>query len=292
MNKLESGLTSEHIHIGEHEPSKERWRLTVPHLTVSGTVGSGKGSAIEMLIKKYGYEEVTYISTGDIFRSLQTEEVVGFTDRPEELDRKLDEAQIHALKNATVEKPLILDGKTAGYQASTLDNREGISVLFVAKDTVRAKRVRKRFIGHLQQRIDKIETIKKIRKLKKHEFAELTKLQNSHIPSNNDFVISNRERQNLDSERWHKMYPDSRGVNFFQPGAKDKNGRSIYNHVINTTNLSIEQGADELQKYLVENGYSEKVEPKDDEENVKKPIEDEKKPTKKAQGDIFISPTL
>jgi len=119
-------------------------------ITISGTPGSGKSTAAELLHKKLG---IKYIYSGMLFResakehNMNLEDFGKYCEKNPEVDKELDKKQIKILKKGDV----ILEGRLAGWLAYK-NNIPAIKIAITADIDTRAKRIVKREEGNIEKR--------------------------------------------------------------------------------------------------------------------------------------------
>jgi predicted cytidylate kinase len=123
-------------------------------ITISGTPGSGKSTAAQLLHDKTGIE---YIYSGMIFRNLakeykmSLEEFGKYAEKNKEIDKELDERQVEILEKGDV----ILEGRLSGWLALK-NNIPALKVLIDADLDIRADRIVNREQGNIEKRREEI----------------------------------------------------------------------------------------------------------------------------------------
>src|ERR1700751_4403695 len=84
-------------------------------ILISGPSRTGKTTAAELMAKRYDMKNV---KIGEVFRARTGIDTSKFVDRPEALDREMDDFQSTMIRDATPEEPFILEGRLAAYLAS------------------------------------------------------------------------------------------------------------------------------------------------------------------------------
>ena len=126
-------------------------------ITISGTPGSGKSTIAKLLEKKL---DLNYVYSGMIFRQLAEEHKMTLADfgkyceKNPDIDKELDEKQLHILKKGDV----ILEGRLAGWIAYK-NNISAYKIMIDANINIRAKRIVIRENGESETR--KKEIIKR-----------------------------------------------------------------------------------------------------------------------------------
>jgi predicted cytidylate kinase len=119
-------------------------------ITVSGTPGSGKSTAAQLLTDRTG---IKYVYSGMIFRNLAKEykmtlEEFGiYAEKNKDIDKELDVRQIEILKKGDV----ILEGRLSGWLAYK-NNIPALKVLIEADIDIRASRIVNREEGSIDLR--------------------------------------------------------------------------------------------------------------------------------------------
>lgn len=197
-----------------------------PHVSIliSGPSRTGKTTTAELLAARYGIKKV---KIGEEFRKLTGIDTSRFVDRPEELDRQIDETQSRLIREATRDEPFILEARLAAYLASK--ERQGrpdlpiITVLFWAPEHVRMER-----------------QLRKVRRDDPHTKVTLEDLRDGE-----------REREARDLALWKAVHPDIDDKNIFDPALTDDNGKPVYDLVVDTRLGMPDTCADAVHRYLL-----------------------------------------
>jgi cytidylate kinase len=214
---------SPEIRYNEREPVKANFAC----LTISGLSGTGKTEAGILLAERLGIPDEQFIRTGLLFRAAREkitgESVIGYQDRSLDIDREIDLQQREVIISATIQKPVILEGKLAGIikqevekERQDLENTPPlISFLFYTPEDVRMERVVSR-------------------EHKKH--PEKTR---------KEIIQSTLKRDEGDIGQWQKAHPSLANIDPFNP----ENSQHVYDLVIDTT-ASIEEVVEKVLVYL------------------------------------------
>ena len=200
-----------------------------PHVSIliSGPSRTGKTTTAELLAARYG---ITKVKIGEEFRKLTGIDTSKFVDRPEELDRQIDETQSRLIREATPDKPFILEARLAAYLASKERHLRPdlpiITVLFWAPEHVRMER-----------------QLRKVRREDPHSKVTLEDLRDGE-----------REREARDLALWKAVHPDIDDKNIFDPGLTDEHGKPVYDLVVDTRLGMPDSCADAVHRYLLKIG--------------------------------------
>lgn len=212
----------------ELPPSKEQLELAVAAITLSGPSGTGKTSAAKILeqrIFETTETNIVFIKAGELFREkikqISGQEMLAYAERDFEADKWIDDIQADRIRGASLQNPLLLEGRLAGVIAREQKNKmpdlSVVSILFTARPSTRYLRILKR------EKADHLNlTFKDIRRL-------------------------TTEREKGDLARWREMHPQLKGVNPFSP--------ANYDLAVDTGQLTPEGVADFIINWFVENGY-------------------------------------
>lgn len=194
-------------------------------ILISGPSRTGKTSAANILAERYG---IPNKKIGEEFRKRTGIDTSKFVDRPKELDEELDNVQSAMIREATPQRPFILEARLAAYLAS-IERAEDrklpvVSVLFWAPEQVRMER-----------------QLRKVLRDDPTSSATLAELRDGE-----------REREARDLALWRKVHPELDDKNVFDPELTDDSGRPVYDLVIDTRIGMPDACADAVHDYLVE----------------------------------------
>ena len=196
-------------------------------ILISGPSRTGKTTTAELLAARYNIDKV---KIGEKFRELTGIDTSKFVDRPEELDRQIDEMQSKLIREATAQAPFILEARLAAFLAS----RERmlnphlpiVTVLFWAPEHVRMER--------------------QLRKVRRDDPNTRVTLE--------DLRDKEREREAGDLRLWQAVHPDLIGKNVFDPALTDDKGKPVYDLVVDTRLGMPDTCADAVHRYLLKIG--------------------------------------
>jgi cytidylate kinase len=196
-------------------------------ILISGPSRTGKTTTAELLAARYNIDKV---KIGEKFRELTGIDTSKFVDRPEELDRQIDEMQSKLIREATAQAPFILEARLAAFLAS----RERmlnphlpiVTVLFWAPEHVRMER--------------------QLRKVRRDDPNTQVTLE--------DLRDKEREREAGDLRLWQAVHPDLIGKNVFDPALTDDKGKPVYDLVVDTRLGMPDTCADAVHRYLLKIG--------------------------------------
>ena len=196
-------------------------------ILISGPSRTGKTTTAELLAARYGIRKV---KIGEEFRRLTGIDTGKFVDRPEELDRQIDETQSRLIREATAKDPFILEARLAAFLASKERRLQPdlpiITVLFWAPEHVRMER-----------------QLRKVRRDDPHTKLTLEDLRDGE-----------REREARDLALWKAVHPDIDDKNVFDPALTDDNGKPVYDLVVDTRLGMPDTCADAVHRYLLKIG--------------------------------------
>jgi cytidylate kinase len=196
-------------------------------ILISGPSRTGKTTTAELLAARYGIDKV---KIGEKFRELTGIDVAKFVDRPEELDRQIDNMQSELIRNATSDNPFILEARLAAFLAAkerqTNPSLPIVTVLFWAPEHVRMER--------------------QLRKARRDDPNTRLTLE--------DLRDREREREAGDLKLWEAVHPDLDGRNVFDPAFTDDHGKPVYDFVVDTRLGMPDTCADAVHRYLLKIG--------------------------------------
>ena len=196
-------------------------------ILISGPSRTGKTTTAELLAARYGIDKV---KIGEKFRELTGIDTSKFVDRPEELDRQIDEMQSKLIREATAQAPFILEARLAAFLASKermlKPDLPIVTVLFWAPEHVRMER--------------------QLRKVRRDDPNTRVTLE--------DLRDKEREREAGDLRLWQAVHPDLIGKNVFDPALTDDKGKPVYDFVVDTRLGMPDTCADAVHRYLLKIG--------------------------------------
>ncbi len=227
--------------------SKERLVVRFSGITISGRSGTGKTVSAEDLADLYSIPHERNIKTGQLMRKITGSGQIstGFMERDMEIDKKLDKMQREIILNSSPKNPFVLEGRLAGLIASEEKlknpNLNVVSILFVAPSEIRIKRIFKRHVEDSKEKILILEADLNNALLSmaspEHISSILTDLNEEKKKAGmtlNDVGAQEKEREEKDLARWRKLYPRLGGIDPFNPANMDKQGKPIYDLIVNT----------------------------------------------------------
>ncbi len=249
---------------GESPKTKE---ILIPRfgvITISGRSGTGKTAVAEALAEMYSIPHSRNIKTGQLFREISQsgQEIQGFMEREEFIDHEMDIRQRDLIQASSVDTPLILEGRLAGFIASQeklkdprIDS-EVISFLFTAPARIRMRRIFKRYLNdknrEIEQALLNMSSPDEIEKM----YGELREQKRTMTA---EWIVNmERKRERKDLARWRKIHRQLRGIDPFSPNNRDNKGNRIYNFVIPTGTKTVAQVVETINQLLITNGYVEK----------------------------------
>jgi len=202
------------------------WLTPNVSILISGPSRTGKTSAANILADRYG---IPNIKIGEIFRARTKIDTSKFVDRSEAIDREMDEYQSEMIRNATADKPFILEARLAAFLASK-ERRERtlpvVTVLFWAPEHVRMER-------------------------------QLRKMRREHPETTVTFeevLAGEREREAGDRALWKSVHPELDDKNLFDPDLTDTAGKPVYDLVVDSRMGMPDACAAYVHDWLVEQG--------------------------------------
>lgn len=235
MSKQESGIQTE---------SAERFKQYPYLITISGHSGVGKTKTGEAIAERLGRE---YFKGGELMRrshrSRTGNDIVGPTNRTVDEDIFLDRKLAKLIKNSSQRNPAIVESRLGALIAKGIihaTDKDGEVIEIpqtpgIVTVNITAGDENLRF-GRLQSRYSKESGTK----LPLDEVTRLTK-----------------EREKQDLELWMKAHPELRELDIqdpYDPNLKTPDGRRVYDIIIDTKDLSIEEATEELMRKLKEWG--------------------------------------
>jgi len=195
-------------------------------ILISGPSRTGKTTAANTLAERYGIRNV---KIGEIFREMTNIDTAKFVDRPEELDREMDEKQATMIRTASPEDPFILEARLAAFLAS-IERRQRdlpvVTVLFWAPERVRMERQLKKVLRDDPQATVTLE----------------------------ELLAGERQREAGDRELWKRVHPELDDRNVFDPAFADESGRPVYDLIVDSRMGMPDTCADYVHDWLVERG--------------------------------------
>lgn len=196
-------------------------------ILISGPSRTGKTSAANILAARYG---IPNIKIGEEFRRRTGIDTSKFVDRPEELDRELDDFQSGMIREASASEPYILEARLAAFLASRERSVNRalpiVTVLFWAPENVRMER--------------------QLRKVRRDNPGSTATLQ--------QLLAGEREREANDLALWKQVHPDLDDKNVFDPELADEDGWPVYDLVVDTRMGMPTFCADHVHEWLMERG--------------------------------------
>lgn len=196
-------------------------------ILISGPSRTGKTTTADLLAARYGIERV---KIGEKFRELTGIDVAKWVDRPEDLDRQIDEMQAKLIREASAHKPFILEARLAAFLASkerqVKPDLPIATVLFWAPEHVRMER--------------------QLRKARRDDPNTTLTIE--------DLRDGEREREARDLALWKAVHPDIDDKNVFDPALTDSKGKPVYDFVVDTRLGMPDTCADAVHRYLLKIG--------------------------------------
>ena len=195
-------------------------------ILISGPSRTGKTTAANVLAERYG---IPNIKIGEIFRERTQIDTSKFVDRPESLDREMDDYQSKMIRSATSDDPFILEARLAAFLASKERQNRSLpvaTVLFWAPERVRMER--------------------QLRKVMRDQPGSNATLE--------ELLEGERKREEGDRLLWKSVHPELDDRNIFDPDLTDPLGRPVYDLVVDSRMGMPDVCADYIHDWLVEQG--------------------------------------
>lgn len=210
--------------------SESKWETNFGSLVIAGEKGAGSSTLAKDRAGAYGIPESKLLMVGEYIRKKieddQGRKVLGFVDRDPQIDYEIDSIVRNIVMRASRNNPHIVEAQLGGLIAlDTIKKAQSegarpagpaIKVLVWARKEVRVKRIQQREGGM---------SLKDVR--------ELTR---------------NREEGDLDY--WKSLYPWMGNINPLEKGARDSEGKRIYDFEIDSSDLNVTQTSLELHDFL------------------------------------------
>lgn len=211
----------------EFNPPKEKFVINFNAMTVGGGPGTGTTSAVDLMSSQL---EIPSFKAGELFRRWERRfgthsDVIGYVSRDPAVDIKIDEITERRMRAAMGEnQPAIFETRLGGWIATKIGT-DGPNILYVVSKDIGAQRVWRR---EKEKNPNFSKSVKKVK-------IELT------------------ERQRDDFKAWKTAHPDLPG-NPIDPGFRIGNKR-VYDIVINTDNLSVQEVVEQTYIELTKKGF-------------------------------------
>lgn len=237
---------------------KERqlYRPCFDVITISGPSGTGKTTVGEALAKRYGAE---FVKVGDLFRKMQEKPMVGFMEREQTVDERLDMMQVEKMREAIRErKPLVLEGRLAGFIATKLLDEAWQSRLLYETNEPRIARLV--FTAESKKRFRRIRD----RENKDNPGLDLslqTATQQTKYREAKDFGQWRSVHEELKDDDNHPFHPGAR-INIdgiYHPLSDDPYAHFMYDHSISTTQRDIPTTIEFIDEKLLKDGLIEEI---------------------------------
>ena len=136
-------------HANENLISKEKYKLNLGGITISGPSGTGKTTLARLAAERYQIPNQRNIKIGDLMRKAQNKQKEeGAIERPLNLDEQMDQSQRTLIQQATINEPFILEGRLSGFitkqEREKNPNLPVISILLTASYNKSIERIKKR----------------------------------------------------------------------------------------------------------------------------------------------------
>ena len=195
-------------------------------ILISGPSRTGKTTAANVLAERYG---IPNIKIGEIFRERTKIDTSKFVDRPQSLDREMDDYQADMIRSATADSPFILEARLAAFLASKERQNRKLpvaTVLFWSPERVRMER--------------------QLRKVLRDQPGSNATLE--------QLMEGERKREEGDRMLWKAVHPELDDKNIFDPDLTDATGRPVYDLVVDSRMGMPDVCADYIHDWLVEQG--------------------------------------
>ncbi len=246
---FEKVLEKQKTRIPEQAPTRE---FVIPHfkiMTVSGPSGTGKSKSTEILAWRHGaYVFKIGEIEREIVRVILGKEIIGYVERPDEIDWMVDEFQRELFRHADeLDRPIIVEGRMAGINATEVFNEMGIEAPRIARILLVANRR------------------ERMRRLAKRENSKLG--AGSKPLSQKEIMRETMEREQGDFVQFRKGHPiltSYHGINVdspFNPSLRDpQTGKHpFYDIVENNSSIDVYQTCEEIIDKEVELGFGERM---------------------------------
>lgn len=223
----------------------ERYKYYPTRLLIYGRPGTGQSAIAEELSKR---SKIKLYRAGGIkreeLRQVTGAEIIGYHHFEKEEDSQIDTEIAREILQATKDEKVIIDAKLSNVIFREIAKKiaknkgeklEGIGILIVAKAEVRFKRIRQR----------------EIKKYMEKTGVSFEEAQKRPEFSPRSIHLKTLEREQGDLNRWRINHPQLRGIDPFNTANKDNQGHKIFDFHINTTDLSVTQGADLIEAILL-----------------------------------------
>lgn len=251
----------------DQTPDKEAYQILFDGITISGYSGVGKTKLGEILAKRYDLE---FIKVGQMLREemkKKGKDVVGYAERNgTQLDELIDKKTADRIRSAKHrKKKFLIEARLGGWIAKKVQDemkrrkqkspkpREDPPVVFkilLTAGDVRFSRIQKRE----NERVDG-ENIKRTFLNTLGQKANLP-----YMPYQEQMTLDETTKQTVDREykdltqAWRPVHSEMNAFHPFDEKNKDEKGEPIYDMIVPTDNLSVEEVADVIHGALVFKG--------------------------------------